>query len=393
MFSLSPANQQNLTRFLKTMVQTASFSGMEGGLAQVLSAEMQKTGLDDVTIDDMGNVIGRLGNGRGPKLLYYSHMDTVGIGNINAWQHDPFSGITENNVMYGRGVVEPKGSLAGMVYGARLLLEAQTKLNGTLYIVGGVYGESAEGVAIKYLLEDWGLEPDWVVIGAPTDLQINIGQRGRLEMLVTVNGHACHAATPQHGVNAIYGAARIIFSLELMSAQLGDDPFLGPGTLAVTHIENIERTKNIIPDRCTFNIDRRLTLGETEAHALADVQSLLAKEGIEGAVEVAECATVSYTGKSCSGKKSYPAWLMDEKDPLVKRAGKSIQKVTGHKPKAGCWNFSTAGVYTSGYAGIPTVGFGPGRERRAHTANEYISLRDCFTAAKGYAQIARDMLK
>jgi len=393
MFSLTPTNQQQLTHFLQSMVQTASFSGMEGALAQILSAEMQNIGLDDVSIDDMGNVIGRLGSGRGPHLLYYSHMDTVGIGNISAWQHDPFGGVVKNGAMYGRGAVEPKGSLASMVYGARLLVEAQTRLNGTLTIVGGVHGESAEGVAIKYLLEDAGLEPDWVVIGAPTDLQINIGQRGRLEMLVTVNGKACHAATPDHGINAIYGAARIIFSLELMSTQLSDDPFLGPGTLAVTHIENIERTKNIIPDRCTFNIDRRLTLGETEAHALADVQSLLAKEGIEGTVEVAECNSVSYTGMSCTGKKSYPAWMIDEKDRLVKRAGKSIQKATGHKPKTGCWNFSTAGVYTIGYAGIPTIGFGPGQERLAHTANETIQLRDCFSAAGGYAQIARDLLR
>jgi len=66
---------------------------------------------------------------------------------------------------------------------------------------------------------------------------------------------------------------------------------------------------------------------------------------------------------------------------------------SGYKPQLGRWNFSTAGVYTMGYAGIPTIGFGPGEERYAHTAYERINLQDCFTAARVYAQMAQDLLK
>ncbi|HHJ05919.1 MAG TPA: YgeY family selenium metabolism-linked hydrolase, partial [Anaerolineae bacterium] len=360
--------------------------------AQLLAQEMEKTGFDAVNIDDMGNVIGKIGSGQGPVLLYYTHLDTVGIGDIGAWQQDPLLAVIENGVLYGRGAADPKGGLASLVYGANLLKEANTPLNGTLYVVGGVQGEPSEGVAIQYLIEEDGLQPDWVVLGAPTGLKINRGQRGRVQMEVTVQGKACHAATPQQGVNAIYGAARIIFSLELMASTLGDDTLLGPGTLAVTHIENIERTKNVIPDRCTFIIDRRLTLGETEAHALAEVQGLIAKEGVAGQVAVSQFKSVSYTGKIYPQKKSYPAWVTPEKDPLIKKASKSAQKITGYKPPLGRWNLSTAGVYTMGYAGIPTIGFGPGEERYAHTANEHVKLQDCFMAARVYAQIAADIL-
>ena len=392
MFSLSPSKQQALTKFTQALVQTPSFSGMEGALAQLLAQEMEKTGFDAVNIDDMGNVIGKIGSGQGPVLLYYTHLDTVGIGDIGAWQQDPLLAVIENGVLYGRGAADPKGGLASLVYGANLLKEANTPLNGTLYVVGGVQGEPSEGVAIQYLIEEDGLQPDWVVLGAPTGLKINRGQRGRVQMEVTVQGKACHAATPQQGVNAIYGAARIIFSLELMASTLGDDTLLGPGTLAVTHIENIERTKNVIPDRCTFIIDRRLTLGETEAHALAEVQGLIAKEGVAGQVAVSQFKSVSYTGKIYPQKKSYPAWVTPEKDPLIKKASKSAQKITGYKPPLGRWNLSTAGVYTMGYAGIPTIGFGPGEERYAHTANEHVKLQDCFMAARVYAQIAADIL-
>ncbi len=393
MFTLSSSNQQALTKFAQTLVQTTSFSGMEGALGQILAQEMNRVGFDEVSIDDLGNVIGRVGSGQGPILLYYTHLDTVGIGDINAWQQDPFAGTIEGDILYGRGASDPKGSLASLVYGVKLLKEARTSLKGTLYVVGGVQSEPAEGVAIRYLIEKGGLQPDWVVLGAPTNMQINRGHRGRVQLEVVVQGKACHAATPNRGVNAIYGASRIIFSLELMGSMLGDDHFVGPGTMAVTHIENIERTKNVIPDHCAFIIDRRLSLGETEAHALAEVQGLIAKEGVVGHVKVTEFKSVSYTGKTCTQKKSYPAWVTEEKDPLIKKVGKSAQAITGFKPPLGRWDFSTAGVYTMGYAGIPTIGFGPGEERYAHIANERVSLKDCFTAARVYAQIAQDLLK
>ena len=392
MLKLSSQQQQSLTAFARQMVRTPSFSGMEGNLAQLVAEEMARLGFDGVKLDDMGNVVGRIGGGQKPHLLLYTHLDTVGIGNITAWQRDPLAGVVESGILYGRGAADPKGALASIVYGASLLKANGVRLKGTLYVAAGVQGEPAEGVAMRYLLEQDDVEPAWVVIGGPTNLQIHRGQRGRLEMHVTIHGRACHAATPAHGVNAIYGAARIIFSLELMAAALSEDSFLGPGTLAVTHIENIERTKNVIPDCCSFVIDRRLTLGETEAQALADVQGLLAKEGVEGQVEVTTVKSVSYTGLPFSERISYPAWATDEKDPLVKRVSKSVQAVTGLKPSLRRWEFSTAGVYSMGEAGIPTIGFGPGDERFAHTAEDHISLRDCFTAARVYARIARDLL-
>lgn len=392
MFTLSRTDQQAFTTFLQSMVQTASFSGMEGSLAQLVASEMTPVGFDDVKMDEMGNVIGRIGSGHPPHLLYYCHLDTVGIGDIAAWRHDPFAGEINGGILYGRGAAAPKSSLAGMIYGAKMFREKRGRLNGTLYVAGGVYGEAAEGVAMQHLIEAEGIQPKWVILGAPSSLTINRGQRGRLELEVTIQGRACHAAMPTYGVNAIYGAARIIFSLELMSAALGYDDFLGTGSLAVTHIENIERTKNVIPDRCTFVIDRRLTLGETAAHALAEVQGLLAKEGIDGQVRVAQFNSVSYTGKTCAEKKSYPVWVLDEKNPLIKSVSKSVQRVAGYKPKLGHWNFSTAGVYTMGVAGIPTLGFGPGKERYAYTATDQVNLKDCFTAAEVYAQIAKDLL-
>ncbi len=393
MAKLTETDKTDLTAFLQNLVKTASFSGMEGNLAQTLAVEMTRVGFDTVKIDDFGNVIGQIGTGELPHLLYFADMDIVGIGDINAWQKDPFGGIIEKGVLYGRGAATPKSGLASMVYGAKLLKDNKTPLKGTLFVVGGVQGEVAEDVAVRCVFEQEEISPSWVILGASTNLNVNIGQRGRLEIEVSVQGKACHASTPERGTNAIYDAARIIFSLELMRSALRDDPFLGAGTLAVTHIENIERTKNVIPDRCNFIIDRRLTLGETEANALAEIQGLMAKEDVNGVAQVSQFNAVSYTGKTCKEKKSYSAWMIDEHHSLVKTVSKLVQRARNKKPQLGRWDFSTAGVFTMGNRGIPTVGFGPGDEVVAHTVADRVLLKDCFLAAGVYADIAGRLLK
>jgi putative selenium metabolism hydrolase len=193
-------------------------------------------------------------------------------------------------------------------------------------------------------------------------------------------------------VNAIYGAARLIFGLEMLSGQLAEDRFLGPGTLAVTHIENTAGSRNVVPDSCTFCVDRRLTLGETETQALAQIQGVLLREDVEATISVPEYTSTSFTGHQARARAYYPPWALDRDHPLVHQVCHAVRSELGYKPAVGKWAFSTDGVYTMGVAGVPTVGFGPGEERYAHTADEQIRLNDVFQAARAYARIAADVL-
>ena len=83
---------------------------------------------------------------------------------------------------------------------------------------------------------------------------------------------------------------------------------------------------------------------------------------------------------------------MEEDHPLVQAMARSVRKVLGYYPHIGQWAFSTDGVYTMGQASIPTVGFGPGEERYAHTVEEQIRLEDVAAAARVYAQLVVDLL-
>ncbi|MGQ9626421.1 MAG: YgeY family selenium metabolism-linked hydrolase [Anaerolineae bacterium] len=392
-FELSPQDRSALTAFLQDLVRTPGLSTKEDAVAARLAEEMRRVGFTEVYEDRIGNVIGRIGSGQGPKLLYNGHMDTVGVGDLSTWPRDPFGAEIEDGILYGRGASDMKGALAAMVYGAKLLIDSSAKLKGDLYVAGVVQEEISEGLAMRVLVEEEGLRPDYVILGEATDLQISRGQRGRMEMKVVVRGRSCHASAPHRGVNAIYGAARLISGLESLAPHLKEDPFLGKGTLAVTYIENTAGSRNVVPDSCTFYIDRRLTLGETEESALAEVRDIIRAEKVEASVALSEELLTSRTGYCCRHKEYYPPWTLPEEHPFVQTLAQVIHEALGYRPKIGCWAFSTDGVYTMGVAGIPTVGFGPGQEGHTHTIHDQVHLEDVFSAARVYASLAAEVLR
>lgn len=392
MYTLTSAETQALAELAALLVRTPSLSGQEGAVARILADAMRANGFHEVWTDRMGNVVGRYGAGRGSRLLFDGHMDTIDVGDLDAWQHDPFGGTIADGILYGRGAVDMKAALAAMIFGVKLLADQDVQLGGDLYVACVVQEEPCEGMAAQFLCEDEGLEPAFVVLGEPTNLNIAVGQRGRIELEVTARGRAGHAAAPQLAVNAINAAARLVFGIDLLQPHLLTDPVLGPGTVAVTHIASIAGSRNAIPDRCDLVIDRRLTLGETEVRALHELQQIIRREGIQAEMRTAEFDAVTYTGHVRHVRKYYPPWLMPENSPLVRTAVRAVEHALGMAPRLITWPFSTDGAYTMGVAGIPTIGFGPGEERLAHTANEQVALEDVARAAVAYAQLAQELL-
>jgi putative selenium metabolism hydrolase len=386
------SHAEALASFLQELVRIPSLSTHEEAVAVRLAEEMRRVGFAEVRTDRIGNVIGRVGSGQGPQLLLNGHMDTVDVGDPARWAHPPYDGCIKDGILYGRGACDMKAGLAAMVYAVKALLDAGVELAGDLYVVGVVQEEPCEGLAMRVLVEEEGVRPDYVVLGEPSDLQVSVGHRGRLEMRVQVKGKAAHASSPALGSNAIHNAARLIFGIELLSSRLPTDPLLGRGTVAVTQIESQAASRNAVPDSCSFYIDRRLTLGETERKALAEIQSIINTEEVDATVDTTEYRATSYTGYDCRLRASFPAWVTPEDHPLVQATTRSVRETLGYRPRLVRWAFSTDGTYTAGVADIPTVGFGPGEERYAHTLDEQVHLNDVVDAARVYARLAVELL-
>ncbi len=387
---MEPRQEEALISFLQALIRLPSPSSQEGAVVERVAQEMRKVGFPQVFIDEVGNVVGRIGPGRGKRLLYDAHTDTVGVGDLSSWERDPYGATVEGGILYGRGAVDNKGALAAMVYGAASLLEDGVELAGDLYLVGSVQEEECEGYALGFLCQQ--LKPDAVILGEPTNLRISRGQRGRIMLLVTSHGRSCHASTPQLGVNAIYAMNKIVAGIDTLNPQLAAHDLLGPGSIAVTRIEGAGASLNVLPDTCRAYLDRRLTWGEDEALALSQVEEIIEEKGVGAEVETVIYDAQSHTGHRIRRRKYFPAWLMEEEHPLVQRAKDSVKRTLGYRPDIITWRFSTNGVATKGELGIPTIGFGPGQEAYCHTKEEQVALEDVIKAARVYAQLAIDLL-
>ena len=373
--------QEDMVAFLREIVEIPSPSCEEKGVAERTKSEMEKLGYDDVRIDSFGSVIGKLGDGE-KVILYDSHMDTVGIGDPDAWAHDPYKGKVENGIIYGRGTGDNKGGLASMVYGAALSKKMGLLEGVTLYVVGSAQEESSDGLAYKTVITDDGLRPDVVVLGECTGLKIYRGQRGRMELTVTTRGISCHASAPERGENAIYKMVNIVKGIEELNRNLRDDDFLGKGTVAVTKMEVDTASLNAVPDKAVIYIDRRLTAGETKELATAEIREIAGDDAI---VELSEYKATSYTGKEDGMEKYYPTWQLDADHHALKSAEAAYKEIFGEEPVVDKWTFSTNGVYTAGIEGIPTFGLGPSVEEVTHSVEDQVSIDDLIKAAAFYA--------
>jgi putative selenium metabolism hydrolase len=389
--ALKEAERESMTFFLQNLIRTPSPSTQEQDVAALIQKELRSVGVEDVFVDRAGNVIGRLGDGNGPTLLLDAHMDTVQPAATD-WPHDPYAAVIQDGVIYGLGACDMKGAIAAMVYAAGRLIGAHVPLHGTLVLAFVVQEEPCEGYALKVLIEEEGIRPDWVVLGEPSDLQIVRGHRGRVLYKVTVQGRSSHASRPELGDNAIMAAARLIFGIDLLTDEMGDDPFLGPGSITVTHIQSQSASLNAIPDTCSFYVDRRLTLGETATRAQAQIEGIIQRESIHATVEVVEYQATSYKGYPFFGRQAFNSWTLEENHPLLQTLSTIVRAVQGRNPTIGTWAISTDGAYSMGEANIPTVGFGPGKPEHAHTVYDQVRLDDVAQAAQVYAMLAEKLL-
>ena len=390
-FRLNVEESVQMTRFLRLLVQTPSPSSGESAVADLIMQELLAIGIADVFRDSVGNVIARLGNGLGPTLMFDAHMDTVTPTDAD-WHHGAYTAAIEDGMLYGLGAADDKGSIAALVYGIKKLIDSQIQLQGNLLLAFTVQQEPCEGCALRLLLKETNVHPDWIVLAEPSDLTIKRGHRGRVLFKVTVHGRSSHSSRPDLGDNAITAAARLIFSIDLLAGSLANDPFLGPGTIAVTHIESRSASANAIPDACTFYVDRRLTSGETPGRAQVQIENVIEREGILASVEVMEYEAASYTGHNLHTRQAFNAWALEQEHPLVNALSLAAQTVVGKPPIVGNWSFSTDGVFSMAEAGIATVGFGPGDPDVAHTVDESVRLDDVATAAQTYALLSTMLL-
>ncbi len=378
------ALENDLVSFMQEITRIPSLSSQEGAVIERTRREMERLGFDEVTVDPMGNLLGRIGDG--PRVIALDgHVDVVDTGDPSLWARDPYSGDVEEGILYGRGASDQKGGVASAVYAGALLKRAGLPQGITLYVTATVQEEDCDGLCWQYIVKESGLRPELVVITEPTSLGIYRGQRGRMEMEVHTSGLSCHGSAPERGDNAIYKMAGIIADIERLNERLEPREPLGKGSVTISQVRSSSPSLCAVADGCTIHLDRRLTVGETEETSVAEILALPSVQAAGATVTVLDYEVPSHTGLAYPTRKYYPTWETAEDHPAIRAAQAVCRETFGEEAGTGFWTFSTNGVATAGMHGIPTIGFGPGHEHFAHAPNEQTETEHLVRSSAFYA--------
>jgi putative selenium metabolism hydrolase len=375
---------------LSKLVQIKSLSTQEKDVQTELKRQMEEAGFDEVKIDGLGNVIGRIGKGK-RILAIDGHMDTVDIGNIGNWSFDPLGGEIRNGFVYGRGSVDQKGGPAAFVTAGRMLKELGFNEDLTIYFVGSVIEEDCDGLCWKYIVEEDKIRPDFVISTEPTNLNVYRGQRGRMEMEVHFYGVSSHGSAPERGKNAIYMASKVALEIEKLNERLRQDDFLGKGSITISEIISKSPSLCAVSDYARIHIDRRLTTGENKEIAIKEIEELI--KGYDAKVEMLNYSEKAFTGIEYGMEKYYPTWTIPVDHELVRTGVNTYKELFDNEPVVDKWTFSTNGIMTCGVYGIPTIGFGPGNEILAHAPDEKVPVDDLVKASAFYAGFVYELFR
>jgi succinyl-diaminopimelate desuccinylase len=277
----------------------------------------------------------------------------------------------------GRGTCDMKCNFVAAAFGLAAVKRAGVPLRGTVVLNADVGEEIDSPDGVAHVLEH-GMRADFGVSVESTGLRPYLGHRGKVEFELAVHGRMAHSSEPSRGDNAIIRAVPLFAALEGYAADLPSHPLLGQGTLAAIDIRaDPGGGVAVVPDRCTIRVDRRYILGETPATCRAELQAIV------------DQLRASDPGFRCDVTEvnHYPLLYIDPDHEIVSATRAARADVLGDPGELGAWRFGVNATFMA-QAGIPTVGFGPGDERWAHTPEEHVLVDDLVAAARVYARLA-----
>jgi len=320
---------------------------------------------------DRANLFATIGPDCGGGIMLSAHLDVVPAG-PDGWDHDPFTLIERDDLLFGRGAVDMKGFLAAVLAMVPIFQARAAELARPLHLAF-TYDEESGNFGAQRLYEFLMAResrPAIAIVGEPTGMRPIVGHKAGYEMIADVRGSASHAARPYAGVNAIHYASRLIAHLEERARTLAaqprtDSPFDPPyTTINVGRIEG-GMARNVVAESCRFDWEIRPIPEDDGDAILAAIQWY-----IDTVLHAEMRAHHPDVGITLQHEVIYPA-LRAEPDGAAARLVRDLW--TDAPP--GVFSIGTDGGYFQA-AGISTVILGPGQTARMHETNEYIEVSE-----------------
>jgi acetylornithine deacetylase/succinyl-diaminopimelate desuccinylase-like protein len=343
----------------------------------VVKPELEASGLRP-TIDDMGNLVLHVkGRSGGDRLMLVGYAMCAAPSTMQ----NPYSGEIVDGAPYkldgecvwGRGACEQKGSLAAMMTAVKFIGASKVELPSDLYFVVSTAGETGRHDSLKHVLDHGNVEANWCVIDGPPEIQL--GNKGRVDVLVTVKGKQAHSSRPWEGINAIDGAMKVLEKLQPLMPypETKFHAELGEVSLTPNAIESFPKATHTIQSECRVMFDRRLLPGDDPAKAIQQMKDTIGTiDPFEIAVEPRDFMYPSEVGKDAE---------------VVQALEHGIRSMLGYEPK---FSFSTAANDTGlfNFRRIQAINYGSRHIQFQHTDHDLVPLHSVFNAAKVFAFLA-----
>ena len=346
-------------------------------IRDVVKSELEQSGLHPA-IDKMGNLILRLqGRSSEGRLMLVGYAMCAAPSTMA----NPYSGEIVDGTPYklygecvwGRGACEQKGSLAAMMAAVKFIGASKVELPSDLYFVVSTAGETGKHDSLAYVLDHGNVEADWCIIDGPPEIQL--GNKGRVDVLVIVKGKQAHSSRPWEGINAIDGAMKVLEKLKPLMPfpENRAHPELGDVSLSPNAIESFPKATHTIQSECRIMFDRRLLPGDDPNKAIQQMKDAIGKiEPFEIEVQPRDFM--------------YPSEVSRDAE-VVQVLEQGIRTMLNYEPK---FSFSTAANDTGlfNHRGIQAINYGSRDIRFQHTDHDLVALNNVFNAAKVFAFLA-----
>jgi len=375
---------ESLIRFSRKIVDCSSTGSNTTEFTRMISEEMKNLDFDKVTSDKAGNLIGVIkGYENKGALVLISHLDILSPGE------------DKTEAALKSGVIKFKAGIVSSVYAGALIKRTLLPLTGDL-IICCVPRLACCDFGIKYLFENQ-LKSKLkkirgVVLCEPTDFNINLGHKGRMEYEIIVKGRLNRNFLENRGINMLGTMFPLISELEKASKLMPSDSNLGYSNLRIKDVRYNGYQPKEEMNEFRVVVDR-VFIPEEDLSGILDKAKMIAKNVYKGEPDVTVNAVLAmekvktHTGMELVSEKEFKPWVMESHKNFALESLKSLTE-NGFKSSFGYWEkIITEGSYTCGELNIPTIGFGAGSEEMIDSEAEALSMDKLERAAYGQALI------
>jgi acetylornithine deacetylase/succinyl-diaminopimelate desuccinylase-like protein len=376
---------EDCVNFAQRLIQTKSMPREEANLAELIAREMQHLEFDQVWIDEIGNVSGKiLGRDQSQgALVLNSHLDHVDPGDPGFWPAPPYSGSIDGDYIIGRGACDIKGPLAVQIYSMAGLLRMGERPRRDV-VFTGVVEEEIGGRGAIYWTENLDYPVELIVLGEPSSNQLSLGHRGILQTWITFPGRSVHASVPQSGINPNYSMATFLERLNQMKKGLKEHPILGPTTVAPTIVEVDTTSLNVTPAWTRVLLDFR-----TATESINGLQAFIKRVAGDLEYNLSDAwASEANVPLANSDETIYGYYTAPDK-ATVGKVRELVDRGMGWRTSLSSYNFATDGRHFIP-CGADIVGYSAGEEKYAHTVDERISISMMADSLRGHIQLLRE---